>query len=199
MTVDHQGGDAPGQAASAVDAAVDAPPAEAEPAPSAGRRERVGTALARLVDVIRTGDDKAVEQAVLDLSRRRRWLAPLGLIVGAFVMLFQGLKLLFTNWRLTLVQIVPAMWIWLALLDLKIHTLHGKEFHVISRPRPDPVRAGGHRPHRRQLLPQCGLRLRHFDARQAPDPPGVRSGPPPPPGDTRLGLRRRPRARPGPR
>ena len=47
-------------------------------------------------------------------------------------MLFQGLKLLFTNWRLTLVQIVPAMWIWVAMLDLKVHTLHGKEFHVIS-------------------------------------------------------------------
>jgi hypothetical protein len=136
--VDHQGGDAPGRTASPVDAPVAAlsaettGEAEAEPAPSAGRRERVGTAIARLVHVIRTGDDKAVEQAVLELSRRRRWLAPLGLIVGAFVMLFQGLKLLFTNWRLTLVQIVPAMWIWLALLDLKIHTLHGKEFHVLS-------------------------------------------------------------------
>jgi hypothetical protein len=132
VTVHHQGGDAPGQATPPVDAAVDAPPAEAEPAPSAGRRERVGTALARLIHVIRTGDDDAVEQAVLELSRRRRWLAPLGLIVGALLMLFQGLKLLFTNWRLTLVQIVPAMWIWVALLDLKIHTLHGKEFHVIS-------------------------------------------------------------------
>jgi hypothetical protein len=36
-------------------------------------------------------------------------------------------KLLFTNWRLTLVQILPAMWIWAAMLDLKAHALHGKE------------------------------------------------------------------------
>jgi hypothetical protein len=49
-------------------------------------------------------------------------------------MLFQGLKLLFTNWRLTLVQIVPAMWIWAAMLDIKVHLLHGKEFHVIRGP-----------------------------------------------------------------
>jgi uncharacterized membrane protein len=50
--------------------------------------------------------------------------------VGAFVMLFQGLKLLFSNWRLTLIQVLPAMWIWAALLDLKAHTFKGKEFHT---------------------------------------------------------------------
>jgi len=48
--------------------------------------------------------------------------------IGAFVMLFQGVKLLFSNWRLTLIQVLPAMWIWLALLDLKVHTFKGKEF-----------------------------------------------------------------------
>jgi hypothetical protein len=58
----------------------------------------------------------------------------LALIVGAFLMLFQGLKLLVTNWRLTLVQIVPAMWIWIAMLDLKVHVLHGRQFHVIRGP-----------------------------------------------------------------
>ena len=71
---------------------------------------------------------------MLQLSQRRRWLAPLGLIVGAFLMLFQGVKLLYTNWRLTLVQIVPAMWIWIAMLDIKLHVLHGKQFHVIRGP-----------------------------------------------------------------
>ncbi len=123
MTVDYQGRDAPDDAVT-----------PAAPTTAATRRERVGTAVAHLVHVIRTGDDKAVEQAVIDLSRRSRWLAPLGLIVGAFLMLFQGLKLLFTNWRLTLVQIIPAMWIWLALLDLKLHALHGKSFHVLTGP-----------------------------------------------------------------
>jgi putative flippase GtrA len=44
-------------------------------------------------------------------------------------MLFQGLRLLVSNWRLTLIQVLPAMWIWVALLDLKAHVFHGKEFH----------------------------------------------------------------------
>ena len=85
-----------------------------------------GSGIVRLIDAINRSDDAAVERAVLELSNRSRWLAPLGLIVGAFLMLFQGLKLLVTNWRLTLVQIVPAMWIWAAMLDLKVHMLHGK-------------------------------------------------------------------------
>lgn len=75
-----------------------------------------------------------VERAVLALSQRSRWLAPLAMLVGAFAMLFQGVKLLFTNWRLTLVQILPAMWIWAAMLDLKAHALHGKEFHLLRGP-----------------------------------------------------------------
>jgi hypothetical protein len=53
------------------------------------------------------------------------------MVVGAFAMLFQGIKLLFTNWRLTLVQILPAMWIWAAMLDLKAHVLHGRAFHPL--------------------------------------------------------------------
>ena len=117
MTVDDEGPAAP------VDAAV--------PEPSAGGRRahvRVRTALVNLVDAINHSDDAAVERAVMDLSRRHRWLAPLGMIVGAFLMLFQGVKLLVKNWRLTLVQVVPAMWIWLAMLDLKIHVLHGNQF-----------------------------------------------------------------------
>jgi uncharacterized membrane protein len=32
------------------------------------------------------------------------------------------------------VQILPAMWIWLAMLDLKAHALHGQSFHVLRGP-----------------------------------------------------------------
>src|SRR5262245_38687206 len=88
---------------------------------------RQGRALRR---AIRENDEAAVEAAVLALSRSRRIFAPLVFALGAFVMLFQGLKLLFSNWRLTLIQVLPAMWIWLALLDLKAHVLKGKEFHT---------------------------------------------------------------------
>ena len=33
-----------------------------------------------------------------------------------------------------MVQILPAMWIWLAMLDLKAHALHGRSFHVLRGP-----------------------------------------------------------------
>ncbi len=98
------------------------------------RRASVVLLIERLIEAIRNGDDAMVERAVLGLSQRSRWLAPLALVVGAFAMLFQGVKLLFTNWRLTLVEILPAMWIWAAMLDLKVHVLHGKEFHIIRGP-----------------------------------------------------------------
>src|SRR5438552_1618324 len=105
----------------------------AEP-PSSSRRASLAAQVRRLVEAIRNGDDAMVEEAVLTLSRSRRIFAPLALVVGAFVMLFQGLKLLFTNWRLTLVQLLPAMWIWIAMVDLKLHVFHGKSFHVIRGP-----------------------------------------------------------------
>jgi hypothetical protein len=88
---------------------------------------RQGRALVR---AIQENDEEAVEAAVLALSQSRRIFAPLVFALGAFLMLFQGLRLLFSNWRLTLIQVLPAMWIWLALLDLKVHTFKGKEFHA---------------------------------------------------------------------
>jgi hypothetical protein len=74
------------------------------------------------------------EEAIVRLSQSHQWLAPLALAASAFAMLFEGLKLVFSNWRLTLVQILPAMWIWLAMFDLKAHVLHGKSFHVLRGP-----------------------------------------------------------------
>ena len=111
----------------------------ADKSPRRSLRVTAGTHFKRLVTAIRTGDEARVEDAVLSLSRRSRWLAPLAMVVGAFTMLFQGVKLLFTNWRLTLVQIVPAMWIWAAMLDLKGHVFHGREFHVLTGPLVVPV------------------------------------------------------------
>jgi hypothetical protein len=87
-----------------------------------------------LVKAVQEGDEAQIEAAILRLSRRRRWLAPLGFAVGAFVLVFDALKLLVTNWRLTLVQVLPAMWIWLAMYDLRGHVLHDKTFNVIRGP-----------------------------------------------------------------
>jgi hypothetical protein len=98
--------------------------------PFAALSTRIGT----LVRAIQENDETKIEEAILRLSESRRVFAPLGFAVGAFVMLFNGLRLLVTNWRLTLVQILPAMWIWLAMFDLKAHTLHGKSFDVLRGP-----------------------------------------------------------------
>jgi hypothetical protein len=107
--------------------------------PSAGEglapeRAALSARVGRFVRAVREGDDAMVEEIVLRVSRSHRSLAPLALVVGGFAMLFDGLKLLFSNWRLTLIQILPAMWIWLALYDLKAHVLHGRSFNVLRGP-----------------------------------------------------------------
>ena len=109
-------------------------PAPAGAKSAGSRRERVGVLFGRLVEAVRHGDDDTVEAAVLALSTRSRWLAPLALLVGGLAMLFQGVKTLFVNWRLTLVQILPAMWIWVVMVDIKAHVLHGKGFHIFKNP-----------------------------------------------------------------
>ncbi len=101
---------------------------------STTRRQKIGVLFGRLVEAIRHGDDDTVEAAILALSRRSRWLAPMALLVGGLAMLFQGLRTLFINWRLTLIQVLPAMWIWVVMIDLKAHVLHGKGFHVFKNP-----------------------------------------------------------------
>ena len=113
-----------------------APSAEATPPPDPGRASSsrlatLASQVRRLVGAIREGDEATVEAAVVQLSSRRRIFAPLGVVVGGFVMLFAGVKLIFTNWRLTLVQVLPAMWIWAAMMDFKAHVFHGKSFHAL--------------------------------------------------------------------
>ena len=84
-----------------------------------------------LLKAIEDNDESQIEQAIVRFSRRRRGFAPLAFAVGAFTLLFAGLRLLVSNWRLTLVQVLPALWIWLAMYDLKAHVLHGKSFDVL--------------------------------------------------------------------
>jgi uncharacterized membrane protein len=98
---------------------------------SPARRKVIAQQARALVDAIRDGDEATVETAVRGLGQSRRRLGPLLVFaLGAFVMLFQGVKLLVSNWRLALIQVLPATWIWLALLDLKAHAFRGKEFHT---------------------------------------------------------------------
>src|SRR5512135_1398173 len=111
----------------------------AAPAPGRGRqppsrRPARRAQVRRFVQAVRDSDLATADEVILRLSRSRRWLAPLALGVGAFAMLFVGGKLLFSNWRLTLIQVLPAMWIWAAMFDLKAHVLHDKSFHPLTGP-----------------------------------------------------------------
>src|SRR3954471_23943987 len=110
--------------------------------PHGGFRRRVAALLTRIrwfVRAIQDSDEARIEEAVRRLSGSRRVFAPLAFAIGAFVLLFDGLRLLVSNWRLTLVQVLPAMWIWLAMFDLKAHVLHGKSLRVIEGPVLIPV------------------------------------------------------------
>lgn len=82
-----------------------------------------------LINAINSGDDVSIESAVVRLSQSRRWLAPLALTVSALVMLFEGLRLVFTNWRLMALMVLPTFWLWLAMYDLRAHILRGRSFH----------------------------------------------------------------------
>ena len=77
-----------------------------------GRIGSLTTRIGALVRAIEESDQAKIEEAVLRLSRSRRAFSPLAFAVGAFALLFDGLRLLVSNWRLTLVQLLPAIWIW---------------------------------------------------------------------------------------
>ena len=88
----------------------------------------------RLLDGVMSGDEADIARAIEELSRSRRYLAPLAYAVGGVAMLLGGVRLLFSNWRLTLIQVLPAIWIWLAMYNLRAHLLHGREFRDLEGP-----------------------------------------------------------------
>lgn len=98
------------------------------------RAEALSTRIRSLVQAIQENDEAQIEQAVLRLSRSRRVFSPLAFAISAVVLLFDGLRLLVSNWRLMLVQVLPAMWIWILMFDLKLHVLHDKSFNALRGP-----------------------------------------------------------------
>lgn len=51
---------------------------------------------------------------------------------GALVLAVVGIRLLVLNWRLSLVELVPAAWVWLVMWDLKQHALRGAAFRQLT-------------------------------------------------------------------
>jgi hypothetical protein len=105
-------------------------------------RRELADRLAAVGRAVRDGDEAAIVRGVEDLSRRHRLLAPLALAVGGVALLFSGLRLLFGNWRLVAIQVPPAMWIWIAMYDLRAHVLHDRTWHAIRGPIVIPIILG---------------------------------------------------------
>jgi hypothetical protein len=97
---------------------------------SAADRLRTSSAAARLRWFLRAveAEDESLVEEVLRLSHRRRLFAPLAYTVGAFAMLIQGLRRLLANWRLIPLELLPAVWLWLAFFDLRQHLLRRETF-----------------------------------------------------------------------
>jgi hypothetical protein len=83
------------------------------------------------VQAVDKEDEESVKRAVNNLVEAHRWLAPLTLTVGALLLLLKGLRVTFSDWRLTALQILPAMWIWAVMLDLKANVFHNHEFNLL--------------------------------------------------------------------
>jgi hypothetical protein len=88
------------------------------------------------------GDDEETIEAILRVSRSRRLFAPLAFIIGAIAMVLDGLRRLVFNWRLTLVVLLPALWIELSMLDLKAHVLGGSSLPTLRGPYLIPIALG---------------------------------------------------------
>ena len=63
----------------------------------------------------------SVESALTELGGRRRWLKPLAYAAGTVAVVFDGVLLLIRHWRLTLLQLLPAAWIWVMTWNLRHH------------------------------------------------------------------------------
>ena len=92
------------------------------------RRADLIARLRWFVQSVEAGDESMVEE-VLRLSSSRRLFAPLAYLVGAFAMLFEGLRRLLHHWRAVPVELIPAVWLWLAMYDLRLQVVRGNSFH----------------------------------------------------------------------
>jgi hypothetical protein len=82
--------------------------------------------LAAAARAVADAEPARVEATVVGLSGTRGYLAPLAWVAGTLVLVVRGAQLLLLNWRLTLIELVPATWVWLATWDLKRHGLRAR-------------------------------------------------------------------------
>jgi len=98
---------------------------------TSGRRRQPLRALRRIVEGMLSTDPAEIERAAVELGRSRKVLAPLALVAGTLALMIVGVKPLIKNWRLTLVELVPAAWIWFSMWNLKSHILDQRGVHAV--------------------------------------------------------------------
>jgi hypothetical protein len=102
--------------------------ASAAPDQSPSTFRRIALAARAVADA----DPDEIETTARQLGESRRYLAPLAWAAGAIMLLVRGIKLLLLNWRLTLIELVPAIWVWLVMWDLRQHALRNDAFRQIT-------------------------------------------------------------------
>jgi hypothetical protein len=107
---------------------------------SATRRADAAARLRLFVRMVEQEDELLVAQ-VLRLSRSRRLFAPLAYTVGAFAMLVNGLRRLLRDQWLIVIELLPAVWLWLAMYDLRLQLFRGRSFHGANEARLVPIAA----------------------------------------------------------
>lgn len=99
------------------------------------RTEEGSSHLSRLIataHAVADADPDQIEAQARLLGESRRYLAPIAWAAGAVVLLVRGVQLLVLNWRLSLIELVPAAWVWLTMWDLRRDVLRADLFRDIT-------------------------------------------------------------------
>jgi hypothetical protein len=104
----------------------------AAPAVSGPERPSVVTRIVSAARAVADADPAEIEASARELGESRRYLAPVAWAAGAIVLLVRGVKLLLLNWRLSLIELVPAVWVWFVMWDLRQHALRGAAFRDVT-------------------------------------------------------------------
>jgi hypothetical protein len=83
------------------------------------------------VHAARALDPASLQEELQRMGRSRRWLAPLAYAAATIAVVFDGVLILLRNWRLLLLQLVPAAWIWVMTRELKAHVFAGQELPTL--------------------------------------------------------------------
>ena len=95
------------------------------------RLRQFASRIGEFVDAIEGTDEAKIEEAIVRMSESHVLLRPLAFAISAFVLLFDALRMILTNWRLLLIQLLPALWIWLAMGILRAYVLYDQDLDEI--------------------------------------------------------------------